>query len=68
MLTRTPADDERPEPTPRTGHGAASLIPHLHHEAHDTVQQGESGPGDPSGDREAPQETAEPVGGRSIFP
>jgi len=68
MLMSKPADNERPQPTPRTGHGAASLIPHLNHEAHRTAQEGEPDPVGQGGDREAPQETAERAGGRKVFP
>lgn len=61
MLTSKPSDDERPEPTPRTGHGAASLIPHLNHEAHRLEQQGESDPVAQSGGRDAKPEKPEPT-------
>ena len=32
MLIRKPADDDRGKIAPRSGHGAASVIPHINHE------------------------------------
>lgn len=67
MLTSKPADNDRPQPTPRTGHGAASLIPHLNHEAHRAEEQGECDP-DPRSGSEAAPEGPEPAAGRSVRP
>ena len=33
MLIRKPPDDDRSKVGPRSGHGAASVIPHINHES-----------------------------------
>lgn len=58
MLIRKPADVSKDPMAPRSGHGAASIIPHMHLERQ---RRRESDPEEPGVDEVQFAEPAEPV-------
>jgi hypothetical protein len=53
MLTSKPPDNDRTKAPPRSGHGAASVIPHLN-EIFRSIPQGEAEPDAETSLRQAP--------------